>query len=75
MDGVMKDMKKIKQTLITLDRQASGAVVHRYYKMDGGTGMGTFGRADAAQPSVAPAHLLADPSLIPTSLEGYKLVQ
>lgn len=75
MDGVMKDMKKIKQTYITWIDKASGAVVHRYYKMDGGTGMGTFAEQMQPQPSVALLTFSPDPSLIPTSLEGYKLVQ
>ena len=71
----MKDMKKIKQTYITWIDKASGAVVHRYYKMDGGTGMGTFAEQMQPQPSVALLTFSPDPSLIPTSLEGYKLVQ
>lgn len=75
LENSMKDLKKIKQTDIVWIDKKSGAVVHREYKMEGGAGLGTMAEQMKGQPSVTLLTFSPDPSLIPTSLEGYKLVQ
>lgn len=74
MENMMKDLKKIKQTDISWIDKKSGAVVHRSYKMEGGGGMAAMGQMQP-QPSVSLLTFSPDPSLIPASLEGYKLVK
>lgn len=54
----------------------TGAVLHREYKMDSqNQGLSQFVTQMGAMPTVSVFTLNPDPSLIPTSLEGYKLVE
>lgn len=75
LDGMMKDMEEITQTSMVWIDKNSGAVVHREYKMEGGGGMAALAGQMQAQPSVSLLTFSPDPSLIPASLEGYKLVK
>lgn len=54
----------------------TGAVLHREYKMDSqNSGLSQFVTQMGAMPTVNVFKLNPDPSLIPASLEGYKLVE
>lgn len=75
MDGMMKELKKLKQTdIVWLDKE-SGAVVHREFKMEGGGDMGKLAQQTRPLPTVKTLTFSPDASLIPNSLEDYKLVE
>lgn len=68
--------KEIKTTDIYWLHKETGAVLHREYKMDSqNKGLSQFATQMAAMPTVSVFKLNPDPSLIPTSLEEYKLVE
>ena len=71
----IKDLKHIETTDIVWIEKNSGAVVHRKFSVKGGAGMGNYAERMKPQPSVTLLTFSPDPSLIPTSQEGYKLVK
>ena len=75
MDNSIKDLKHIETTDIVWIEKNSGAVVHRKFSVKGGAGMGNYAERMKPQPSVTLLTFSPDPSLIPTSQEGYKLVK
>lgn len=76
--GFVKEsgLAETKATDIYWLHKETGAVLHREYKMDSqNQGLGQFVTQMGAMPTVSVFTLDPDPSLIPTSLEGYKLVE
>lgn len=73
LEGAMKGMEHIEMTDIVWIEKNSGAVVHRDLKSVGA--MAQMATNMAKLPSVSLLTFSPDPSLIPTSLEGYKLVK
>lgn len=69
-------LEEVKTTdIVWLDKRC-GAVLHREYKMDSGkNGLGAVSQQMVPMPSVSLFTFSPDASLIPTSLEGYKLVK
>ena len=72
LEGAMKGMEHMETTDIVWIEENSGAVVHRETKATGAAAQAAMNLAK--QPSVNLLTFSPDPSLIPTSLEGYKLV-
>lgn len=72
LEGAMKGMEHMETTDIVWIEKNSGAVVHRETKATGAAAQAAMNMAK--QPSVNLLTFSPDPSLIPTSLEGYKLM-
>ena len=78
LSGFVKEsgLAETKTTDIYWLHKETGAVLHREYKMDSqNQGLSQFVTQLGAMPTVSVFTLDPDPSLIPASLEGYKLVE
>lgn len=78
LSGFVKEsgLAETKTTDVYWLHKETGAVLHREYKMDSqNQGLSQFVTQLGAMPTVSVFTLDPDPSLIPVSLEGYKLVE
>ena len=75
LEGAIKEMKVIKKTDITWIEKNSGAVIARELKVEGAAAMATLAEQTQPQPDVKLLTFSPDASLIPASLDGYKLVE
>lgn len=75
LEGAIKELKVIKKTDITWIEKNSGAVVGREFKVEGAGAMAKVSEQSTPQPDVKLLTFSPDASLIPASLEGYKLVE